>query len=286
MQGYQYHDAIDLRPDGLSSVLYLNSKASGSDKLVLFGVGEMSFAEITSQVATLFYGDTERLKVKRIDLAVDVVDYSVRWFKGHTSVAMKRSGCEFGRLYRDERARVETLYFGARPNVIRIYDKLAQLRVQTRRTKMRWQQVGASPHAGNESCEQSRPLTRVEHQYGGGRIPQELETLGNLRDKALNINPFEPLEFSATGYAPIPDDLGGSPFLKTLGMRTLVADRGLQGAMAELNHRTGGKAKRLLRSIPGYSDEDEPVKFPDLVTKYRQSLAAQLNYEFRQEGAS
>jgi len=137
-----------------------------------------------------------------------------------------------------------------------------------------------------ESWTEGVAVTRVERQYGGNRIPEQLATLGRIQAEALNINPFEPLEFSATGFAPIPDDLGGSAFLKTLGMRTLVEDLGRQGAMAELNHRSRGKAKRLLRGIPGYSGNDEPVKFPDLLTKYRQSLAAQLDYEFRQEGAS
>lgn len=277
MQGGQYRDVLDLRREGLSSVLYLNSGASNSNKLVLLSTSEMTYADIESELNALFECDIDRLKVKRIDLAVDVNDYSVKWFKGHTSVKRKRSGCEFGKLYRDERCLIETLIFGTRPNVIRIYDKLAQMRVQGRRQQLQWQSSGVVSRAPDESWERSGSVTRVERQYGGRMIPQQLATLRNLREESANINPFDVLEFSAaTNISDIPQHLGGSAYLKLVGVQSLIEKLGYQQATSVLNERTGGKGKKLMRNIESLIAPTEILVVPHLYALYQGSLAAQL----------
>jgi len=50
-------------------------------------------------------------------------------------------------------------------------------------------------------------LTRVERQYGGGRIPDEISIVGALFRNVATINPFEPLVLCPNGKPdPCPDD--------------------------------------------------------------------------------
>ncbi len=255
-------------------MLYIDNKSSGTSKLVLKDVGGLPYRRVLDEAVALFQTDVLALKVTRIDLAVDVNGFPVTWFRDHICVRNRRSRCEIGTLsYRTTVSReVETIYLGARPNLFRIYDKIAQLRAENHGAPL------------DKSWPKNAIVTRVERQYGGKRIPKQLATLGQVREQALRINPFEPIEFSPAGPGPIPVGLGGSAYLKVLGMRKLVADRGLQGAIAELNQRTGGKGRRLLRGIQGFSDNDQPMELPDLLTKYRQWLAAQFNDNTYQRG--
>jgi hypothetical protein len=263
-----------MRPFGFSSLLFLDCERGGTDKLVYVEVGKMSYEDITNTAATLFHVGSAELRIVRIDLATDVVGYSVEWFRRRASVSRKRSGREIGTLYGDTMERgVETLTFGRRPNMFRIYDKLAQLCLRAKKICGLEPTLLNSTEAGNPHV----PLTRVERQYGGGKIPSELATLASLRDRALTINPFEPLEFLA-GPTPIPvsADLGGSQYLKLIGLRRLIELNGYQATVSELNQRTGGKGKRLIRHIQGL-DDDEPNEPPDLLSLYRESLACQLD---------
>jgi len=277
-QGGRYDAAIDLRGHGFSSLLFLNSKPRGSDKLALIGVGAMSYERIKSEVGALFGTDIQALEIMRIDLAVDLFGYSVKWFKDNVCASRRSSRGEVGRLYRHTvRRGVETLYIGAWPNQFRIYDKIAQLEAEARRAKWQQQTVGTQRHAHGELLRQGVPLTRVERQYGGGKIPEQLATLGNLAEKAPTMNPFEPLEFlSGPTCLSIPADLGASQFLKCFGMYMHKQLHGYQATLAELNKRSKGKGKRLVRNIEalGGAQHTQP---PDLLSLYRETLACQLD---------
>ena len=71
----------------------------------------------------------------RLDLAVDVEGIGVSWFAEHTRVRYKRWLAKLGVI--DAVAmgnrEIQTLYYGKRPNVIRIYNKLEEYRVQYQR---------------------------------------------------------------------------------------------------------------------------------------------------------
>lgn len=272
-QGGVYRGVVDLRPHGFSALLYLDSRETGSNKLVMNRAGGLPYKHVLGQIGALFDGDILGLKVMRIDMAVDVVGYSVEWFRTHVAVRRRQCRGEIGTAYRtDVRRGVETLYFGKRPNLFRIYDKIAQLRTEGHRRN----RLGALSHPVEEPWTERTTVTRIERQYGGNRIPEQLATLGKIQPDALGINPFEPLEFSAIGFPSIPADLGGSAFLKARGMRALVEERGLQGAVAELNRRAGGKGRRHLRNVLSLASNDEPIEPPNLLAMYRQSLASQL----------
>ena len=275
-QGWRYRGVVDLRQHGFSAVLYLASTVCGSNKLVVKQVGALPYKHLLNEIGALFDGDILGLNVKRIDMAVDVVGYPVGWFRDHVSVRRRQCRGEFGTVsYRtDVRRGVETLYFGRRPNLFRIYDKIAQPKPKAIKGTD-W--VLFKPD--RRGMDSGLAVTRIERQYGGDRVPDQLATLGKIRVEGLKINPFGPLEFSAMKVLSIPADLRGTAFLKALGMRTLVENLGLQGAVAELNRRTGGKGRRYLRTVQSYATDDEPVAPPNLHAMYRQSLAAQLNCE-------
>ena len=277
LQGGMYGGVVDLRQYGFSAVLYLANRASGSNKLVMYRTGAVPYKLILGEIGALSDGDILGLRVMRIDLAVDVVGYTVGWFRNHVTARRTQCRGEFGKVsYQTEvRRGVETIYFGRRPNLFRIYDKIAQLKSGSHRRNRR----SALPNAVGEGWSERSVVTRVERQYGGNRVPEQLATLGQIQAEALKINPFEPLEFSATEFASIPADLSGAAFLKALGMRTLVEDLGLQGAVAELSRRNDGKGRRYLRDVQSYASDDEQIAPPNLLAMYRQSLAAQLNCE-------
>jgi hypothetical protein len=89
---------------------------------------------------------------------------------------------------------VQTLYFGKRPNCIRIYDKLAELR--SRALELRPDESVLL----NPIERPGRVLTRVERQCGGGRIPAEVATVGTLLKNARSLDPFEYLELRKGDY--------------------------------------------------------------------------------------
>ena len=273
-QGWRYRRFVDLRQHGFSAMLYLDSRRCGSNKLVMNRVGGMPYKNVLAEIGALFDSDVLDFTVMRVDMAVDVVDYPVQWFKDHVAVRRRQCRGEIGTISYQTNVRrgVETLYFGKRPNLFRIYDKIAQLRTEGHRRN----RLGALSHPVEEPWTEMTTVTRIERQYGGSRIPEQLATLGKIQADALKINPFEPLEFLFRAFASIPADLSGSAFLKALGLRTLVEDQGMQGAIAELNRRTGGKGIRLIGNVQNHMSRDEPVVPPNLVEMYRQSLASQL----------
>ena len=121
-------------------------------------------------------------------------------------------------------------------------------------------------------------LTRVERQYGGDKIPIQLATVGNLRKDAVNINPFESLVFTAArDTSSAPPHLTGVTALKFFAFQVLIERYGYQGAIRELNRLTGGKGKRLAKTLQPYMQDEQRTKSPDLASLYRQSLVAQLD---------
>jgi hypothetical protein len=90
-------------------------------------------------------GPTELM---RLDVAVDVTDVPVAWFQQHVIAQFKRWTACIGTLsVRDDddgtevsnmgMRGIETLYFGRRPNVIRVYNKVAERRAAYERLRRR-----------------------------------------------------------------------------------------------------------------------------------------------------
>jgi hypothetical protein len=127
-----YGRVEDLRRYGRSSILYSGQKWNGNHKLEIVGSGMMTLPEIASEISNVFDVDPRSAEIMRIDLAVDVQGYPVDWFRRRARVSHKRYSSEYARFV-SEHAQVETLYFGKRPNIFRIYDKTEEQRVDYRR---------------------------------------------------------------------------------------------------------------------------------------------------------
>src|SRR6266446_1471864 len=139
-------------------------------------------------VEQVFQVDAEKLSIMRLDLAVDVPGISVSWFAEHTRVRHKRWLARLGVIDTSEMGNreIQTLYYGKRPNVIRIYNKVEEYRAQYQRI-LRRVPPGVTPPTFADLFrvfEFGHILTRVERQMGGGRIPAAVATVGDLRNCA------------------------------------------------------------------------------------------------------
>ena len=127
-----YLAKADLRPFGYKTIVHLFCKHGerGDHKIEIVDTGTMGFREMVHEVRRVFsipIGSEPFLDVMRVDLAADVNDVPVSWFKDRVRVQFKRFGCEIGTYIQMGRG-PETLYFGKRPNCFRIYDKVEERR--------------------------------------------------------------------------------------------------------------------------------------------------------------
>ena len=130
----KYYDYVgDLREYGydVRLNLYCRMQKSGDHKIELFDVGTKSKSEIIEEVSRIFDLDPYELGVMRVDFAVDVNGVPLSWFRESVRVSYKRwrAGITDHRFFGEMgNGNIQTLYFGKRPNLIRIYDKMAEYR--------------------------------------------------------------------------------------------------------------------------------------------------------------
>jgi hypothetical protein len=277
-----YGRVEDLRRYGLSSILYFDCRWSGNHKLEIVGTGMMTLPEIASEINNVFDVDPRSAEIMRIDLAVDVQGYPVEWFQRRARVSHKRYTSEYGRFV-SEHAQVQTLYFGKRPNIFRIYDKTEEQRVDYRRLIRKAKTEEPIPtfqarygHPENEI------LTRVERQYGGGRVPKQIATLEKLQENALCFNPFESLQFlPSTISEESVNQLNGEAFVKGQGFLRLMERFGYQGARRLLDQKTCRNTGRLLAQISNSISLDPACVAPDLYELFREGICKQLGTPMR-----
>lgn len=231
-----YHLVADLRPRGLDALLHVglklgSKKSHGGHKVELLETGKKGMSEITGTIEQIADCDPRWCRVGRIDLAADVPDVSLSWFREHAYVQYKQFVCAHAKIH-DEcefsemgKKVYQTLYFGKRPACVRIYDKIAErtshyelwkqretrrakkdgidppefpslqewLSVEMPQTKAHFQQIDLLP--GTSPVEQlSFPVvTRVENQMGG-RVPVQLKKLHDVQHHVRNFNPFAKLK--------------------------------------------------------------------------------------------
>jgi hypothetical protein len=168
-------------------------------KLELFEAGTKTHSELAALIEGVVDGNCDRWELTRVDLCADVPDVPVSWFHAHARIRYKQRERRVGPLTSDVicRTHIETLTLGARPNVIRIYDKISEEKSRFRKDCRR-QSKDADPldfeqEFGHKSDD---ILTRIERQYGGGRLPESLRTFGMIGN-AVSIDPFEAIEFDS-----------------------------------------------------------------------------------------
>jgi hypothetical protein len=130
----------------------------------------------------------------RIDFATDV-PLPVNWFRETVRVEHKRfRAAVTGQPFYSEmgKGKIQTLYFGKRPNLIRIYDKLAEYQEQYRILVRKLGKDVEPPSFESEFGVADSILTRVERQIGG-RIPPEIQTLRHVVESGSNFRPFAKL---------------------------------------------------------------------------------------------
>jgi len=299
--------------------------------------------EIHSMIGQIVDCDPAGCRLGRIDLAADVRDVSLSWFREHTYVQYKQFLCAHAKLVEAEFSEMgkkvyQTLYFGKRPSCIRIYDKTAERTAhyelwkkrEIRAAKKAWlqtiahQQVGereplllpefptlaewlsvelpelkseltaANPQPdllpGTSPLEQktlSFPIvTRVENQFGG-RVPETLQTVGEMRKNVLEFNPFANMKIVAGNRVPpglFDRDASGSfrfPVIEWLASMYVRDNWQVLGAAqmwSMLNRDRNGRRylKKMCEFVPVEESDSAGVSESELYERYRSSISRQL----------
>ena len=298
-QTQHYLASADLRPYGFSAILHthnIHGKHS-NHKLELIETGKMNYTQMRQEIHRIFDSATGPLELIRVDLAADIAGVPVSWFKQQAFAPYKRWTCEIGTVNADDaqfstmgRTGVETFYLGKRPNVIRIYNKIAERRQEYMRLKRRAlaeakkRAMGGpivfdfpSFEATSGFPEEGLILTRVERQIAGGRVPEELSTFARLRG-AADFDPFERLVFLSGGKPePNPDDYDLNKLAMGMYIRHLVQKDGIHRTKQFLNRRSMRNANRMLRRYEDFLPDDAArITHDELVEQYRQTVSKQL----------
>ncbi|MGA8740435.1 MAG: hypothetical protein WB561_04545, partial [Terracidiphilus sp.] len=169
---------------------------------------------------------------------------------------------------------------GRRPNVVRFYDKKAELQDQLRKLdrkrsydadKLTLHSVfGISEHA---------TITRVERQFGGGRIPREIDSFGKLI-LLPDFDPFTNIVFREQSGASIPTvrECGLDMWLAGTRLRELQQEMGEQQFHRFVNTHSIGNAARYRKRYRDFlTPRGETVLNSEiLLGKYRESVTKQL----------
>jgi hypothetical protein len=126
-----YHAVADLRPFGMDAILHMEQKRYGTHKIELLETGKKGLAELESTIEQIVDQNPSQCGLGRIDLAADVRDVGISWFRNNTYVQYKQFICAHARLVEGEMSEMgkkvyQTLYFGKKPSCVRIYDKVAE----------------------------------------------------------------------------------------------------------------------------------------------------------------
>jgi hypothetical protein len=233
---------------------------------------------------TLVFTDANpaQMGIMRIDLTADVKDITVPWCKPRIRFKYKRIQKEYGELKYGTigRGEVETIWAGCRPNVFRIYNKVAESKVQFRRMQLRAGKNGEQPDFEREfGFKKTDILTRIERQCGGNRIPPQLETFGDLHN-APDFNPFDVLEIVSSGHPnlPTPGECEGLEYYTGIGMHIEAQRLGMQQFRKSLNQQSKGNAARTIeRYRRFFADKSEtPITEEQIYGIYRDSVQKQL----------
>lgn len=278
-----YAGTCDLRPFKIPAIVHINYKRGSikNHKLELLQSGRMSLRQMGEAIVKVFDVDPEEMRLMRTDFAADLDGIAVPFLYDSLRVKYKRSLNANGELDYETVGgrRLEYFRYGKSPNCVRIYDKPAECMA---RFKVLIKQ--ANPDADPPTFEDLfgfPPETiraRVERQAGGGRIPQELSTFGQLRN-AADFDPFKSIEIVPNTFPyPDPKQFGAARAAKIIGIHALIQKHGYQQARAMMNCDRNGK--RHMDEYMGYvhSMRDAvDLQVGDIVASYRGSVARQID---------
>jgi hypothetical protein len=213
--------------------------------------------------------DALLFRIARIDFAADVQDVPVEWFRKHSRVKRKRKPQSY-EVCKTESSKgsVTSVVFGKRPDLYRIYDRVAEK--QERRVEILY--------SGMYSGAPVPTVTRVERQCSGRAIPKDLSTLGGLFEHAAAADPFPGLVCTETKDAHVStEDWNPQKWLMSVGLATAVKQFGEATVRARLN-RAGGNANRLFSQYSELLRADRAGVTADRLREiYRNGTLKQLN---------
>lgn len=204
------------------------------------------------------------------------------------------------------KATAETIYAGKRPNLVRIYDKLAEWNVQVRKLQRAVKRFNAQMDKMGLSDEQryyglrvaptleqfcsahghrfteGDVLTRIERQAGGDRIPDVLRTFGDLYS-ASEFRPFDALRLpAASTIVSLDVPPKGAPvrdWLAAVGLRTLIEHTGsAQAAHSIIFKYANGNGRRIMEALDRCTPNVRPaVTIDEIHESFRKSTLQQTS---------
>lgn len=186
------------------------------DKVELVETGTMSLLDMNSCVSQVYKVDPLENRVMRLDLASDVPDVPVDWFRNNTEFKGKQTNREWAVQSITQRTS-QTLTSGIKPHQIRIYDKTghrAKILSSEVRRMQRSEREFAMSFEDRWGYRPTRIVTRVERQIGGAEVAKfGYAKLGHLYELP-KCDPFKQIIF--------PEDVQPDEELDELGIKDRI----------------------------------------------------------------
>jgi hypothetical protein len=257
---------------------------AGNHKIELIDVGQMTRTQILKEVGQIFNINALALSVMRVDFAVDVPDLPLQRFRETVRVEHKRfRAAVTGQPFYSEMGKgsIQTLYFGKRPNLIRIYDKRAEYQDQYR-TLVRKLGKDAEPPSFESvfgPTGRNLVLTRVERQIGG-RIPSEIATLQQVIEPGFAFKPFAKLKI--IDHSPTPEFDSHVSFetrCTGLYLQSMAQSDGMHAVNAFLSKHSNGDASRVRKKYEPFlaSASETGITEAELQRRFEESLHRQMS---------
>jgi hypothetical protein len=151
---------------------YNRHDRKAGDKVELVETAGMSISEMNSHVRAVYAVEPMENRVMRLDLAADISDVPVRWFRDHTEFRGKQTNREWAVQSLTKR-NAQTLYSGVKPHQLRIYDKTGHregLWLSEVRKMAKSEREFKLSFEERWGYDRSMVVTRVERQIGGGEV--------------------------------------------------------------------------------------------------------------------
>ena len=235
----------------------------------------MSADDILWRLMWLFEVDQEQalsFRIGRIDFAADVYGVSVEWFKLNSRVKRKRTTLSYeGCKEETSKGNITSVAFGKRPDMYRIYDRVAEKRHRGAETLYDGMSLGAPVPI----------VTRVERQCSGRAVPKDVATVGALLEHASTVDPF-PALWCREKNDGSPSTEGWPPqkWLMNEGLAAVVQRYGEATVRARLNR--GRNAMRIFSRYSELLSENSTGVTADRIHEiYRFGTVKQLNIPVR-----
>ena len=280
---YEYAGGLREYGHDLRLSMFCRMNKTGDHKIELYDVGTKTKQQILQEIAEVFDCDPLKLGVMHIDLAVDVKDVPLSWFRESVRVMHKRfrSGITNDRFFNElGNSNIQTLYFGKRPNLFRIYDKMAEYRnaYQAVKREFKGREIPAFESVYGVPDDDAI-LTRVERQMGA-RVPLTLSTLENVFNHASDINPFAAFRISSQVAVPINDSTLPFETLCTANyLRDLACREGMQAIGPFFTQKTHGNSAWAWKKYGAYIaclSESSGLTLEELHSRFSASISRQF----------